>query len=676
MQLPLSALRRWIPFPEEIGSLSHILTSLGMEVEKWTVEEGDIWITLSLTPNLAHCNSVVGIAKELSAYWRRPLTLAVPTTLPSGEVLALGQNHSSCCPLFCGGWIDGVQISPSSAELRMQVEGFGMRSVNNVVDTLNVLMCELGQPLHGYDADHIQEETLTVRFAEIGETLVTLDGKIRTLDSYTLIVAAPQPVALAGVLGGKESEVTQQTHHLFIESAWFDPTIIRRSAKHQELSTEASYRFERGIDPSRVYPALEEALQRIQQLCGGTISQKRILSGNPSVTDRVVSLRLSRVHRVLGVAIPHDEVVSILQSLDFVHTIQDGVFLVQVPPYRHDIQEEVDLIEEVARFYGYDRLKSSKRPLFRTGELSHSPLYLFEKKVRDQALRLGLQEWLTCDLLSKKEVELVDIVHHQRIAIHNPRSLDQAYLRSSLLPNHLRVVSHNRDHQQSSVAGFEMGRIYYDEKGSPEEKSVMGVTWSGWLTPPYWQEGSQERLVDFFAVKGKIEQLCGGLALPHLSFEPSAHPSFHPYQQAKMVVNEREVGMVGQVHPQLHDGQIPLFYAELDVVALHALSTIESPSMKPLAQFPSSFRDWTFLLRKEASLYFLWEGLAQQPHPKVESVTLRAVYEHESIGTDWKRVTLRFVYRDKEGTLTQTEIDSLHQKMMDQITINIKGYMS
>ncbi len=676
MQLSLSALRQWVAFSEDVGMLCHILTSLGMEVEKWTPEDGDIWITIALTPNLAHCNSVQGIAKELSAYWRRPLQRSLPMVLPPVAALALEETHDPVCPLFCGGWVRGVSVGPSSHELRKQVEGFGARSINNVVDLLNVLMFEWGQPLHAYDADQIDATQISVRFAQVGETLVTLDGKERTLDPATLLIADPRPLALAGVMGGKDSEVTEHTCNLFIECAWFDPAVIRRSAKHQELSTEASYRFERGIDPTRVYPVLEQALHRIQDLCGGTIDPERLVSGIRPTEEQEVAFRLTRLHHVLGVAIPHEEVASILTSLDFSHTVCDGVFLIRVPPYRHDIKEEIDVIEEVARFYGYDRLKAAKKPLFRTGALPDSPLYLFEKKVREQLLRLGLQELLTCDLISREEIQWVDCKEQQRIAIKNPRSLDQAYLRPSLLPNHLRVVSHNRDYQQLSLAGFEIGRVYYKNQEDRIEKSVAALTITGSQAPPHWQEGCQEYPVDFFVLKGKIEQLWDALGWPVVSFEPGHHSIFHPHQQAKLCVGEREVGILGQVHPKKNPIAVPIYYAELDLVALQGLSTGTPAVMSSLPAFPGSLRDWTFLLRKDASLHVVWDFLRRTPHPQVDDITLRSIYEHESIGKEWQRVTLRFTYRDTARTLTQTEIDTLHQQMMDQITTKLKGSMS
>ncbi|MBS0624261.1 MAG: phenylalanine--tRNA ligase subunit beta, partial [Verrucomicrobia bacterium] len=562
--------------------------------------------------------------------------------------------------------------------LKDRLEACGLRSVNLVVDATNLAMLELGQPLHAFDYAKIEGKQIIVREALNGEFLVTLDGETRVLCPKTLLICdTKKPIAIAGVMGSLDSQVEENTQTVLLEAAYFTPSWVRRAAKHCGLSSEASHRFERGVDPCALHQALDYAAAVI---CAE--SKAKVVPGildalALSLEAKTISLRMPQVERILGVKIAEGEIITFLKRIDLhIVSAKEDVCTVVIPHYRHDLKEEIDLIEEIARFYGYDNLRSKDRAYFRTGLLEDSSIFLFEKKVRDCLLKQGLQELLTCDLISQTEAKLSEFPGRSLIHLLNPKSLDQSILRPSLLPGHLTVVKHNQDHQRHQLAGFEVGRIHFKWKDNFYEHAVAGLVMVGTRDPHQWQN-PKGISVDFFALKGVIEALFLRLRLGTAHFRPSSHAAFHPGRQTAILLGQQEVGVLGEVHPQcLQSCEIaqPVYYAELN---LDELLHFQQPlaRMKPLAQFPGSVRDWTVVIDQKIAVQTLIDAVNRGGFSLLEDVSLLDLYRGEHVASNCKSITLRFVYRDHEKTVAQQAVEAEHARVTQAIMETLNGKM-
>ncbi len=633
---------------------------------------------VSLTPNLAHCFSVRGIARELSASTQEPLRPHpvekveekqdfLISSVASVKVEALEE-----CPRYACRLLDHVQVGESPAWLKLRLEQSGIRSVNNVVDVTNYVMLELGQPLHAFDLDKLSEQQIVVRKARPGESLVTLDGQERFPSEETLLICDSRgPVAIAGVMGGAVAEVTDNTTRILLEAAYFDPSTIRKSSKHIELSTEASRRFERGVDPSALLQALDRAAFLIKHVAGGNCAKGTLdVILHPLATPTIV-LRLHRVSKLLGIHLSLSEVESLLKRLGFhCKSLANDQVSVQPPSYRHDVKEEIDLIEEVARLYGYDHIHAKKSPTYAHSPIADHPLFTFQNLIRERLIAEGLQEFVTCDLISEQQAHLVmpdPLPSRSRIALLNPNSADHAVLRPSLLPSLLKVVHYNASREIPSLAGFEVGKTYFKSKDTPAEPTVVAVIMTGKKAPSHWEVKTRD--CDFYDMKGVIENLMEGLQIPSYTFAPSHSSLFHPSRQAHLKIDGREVGLLGQIHPRIlkqMDCSEPVYYAEMHVEDLMqaAKKTLRYQTFSP---YPASIRDWTILLKQEIPISEVVDLIHLKQSPLLEDVSVIDLFEHEKWGKEWRSVTFRFIYRGKTQTASFKEVDSEHTAIVSSV---------
>lgn len=648
----------------------------------------DVILELTSTANRADALSMVGIAREVAALTGGSLKLPdVPEIeIPDqAQGLALAIAEPQACPAYIGTVIEQVKIGPSPEWLQRRLEAAGTRPINNVVDVTNYILLEWGQPLHAFDRDRLQSVagseslTLGVRFAKPEEFLMTLDGQNRVLQEQTLLITAnDQPVALAGVMGGEATEVHVASQNLVLEAALFNPVTVRRSARSQGLRTEASTRYERGVNDTELEIACRHALQLIAQLAGGEIvAQQKVDHRLP--ISRSIELRLERVNQVLGpVEVGDDmdelqveDVTGILQALGFslTPTDQEQVWTVAVPPHRYrDIEREIDLIEEIARLYGYNNFCDTLPAKTELGYLS-----------LEQALTRELREAL-------RATGLTEVIHYswvkpgaaRQIVVVNPLLAEFSALRTDLLTGLINAFQYNLEQGNQPLNGFEIGRVFWqEEEGLNEADAVAGIL-GGDPAQGKWVRGSQrEQPLSWFEAKGILESVFECISL-NVEFQPDLRdPRLHPGRTASLWIQGTRLGTFGQLHPQLRQerglpDEVYAFELDLDVVLDYMMRHQQTQSVfRPYSSYPASDRDIAFFAPRKVSVGEIERTIrkaASSPNGTLlQSVELFDEYGGENVPAGQRSLAFRLIYRASDRTLTDEEINPIHQKVREAL---------
>ncbi len=630
----------------------------------------DVVLEVAVTPNRPDCLSVLGLAREVAALLRLPLRHpdidfpeAPERAAALTRVTILDPLH---CPRYAARLLDGLTVAPSPFWLRRRLGAAGLRAINNLVDVTNYVLLELGQPLHAFDFDRLAGGEIVVRLPKPGEqTFTTLDGQERQLTPDTLLICdRDKPVALAGVMGGLFSEVTADTRRVLLESAYFNPPTIRRTSKRLGLNTEASYRFERGVDPDGVIRALERAAQLMAQLGGGRVLAGRLDEYPTPVPRPRLNLRLSRTNRILGTALTQEQVQELLSALHLPALALDGENLVvQVPSHRGDLEREIDLIEEVARLGGYDNI-----PVTLPGAAAAVPPAPAAVRVRHEVRRLlvglGFSEAVTYSFQSDRLFSLLE-EEALPLRLANPLSEEQALMRTSLLPGLLEAVKKNVQRQAPSIRLFEIAPSFHPEPGQelPRETTQVAGVMYGLRAEASWLAG--EAPLDFFDLKGVVETLLAGLAAPDLAFVPGNLP---PYLRsgARSFSGETELGFLGEVAPTVTDRldlEGPVFVFQLDLAALAAAAQ-PFPLYTPLPKYPAVYRDVALVVDQEVPAAAVTQALYHLGQPWLEEARLFDVYTGEQIPAGKRSLAFHLTYRDARRTLTDEAVDRHHQKLV------------
>jgi phenylalanyl-tRNA synthetase beta chain len=639
----------------------------------------DVILDVSLTPNLGHCMSIRGLARDLSAQIGIPLNKRAFSLNEDGEsiekLISIELIDKRQCPRYACRVVMGIEVKESPEWLKKKVEACGVRSINNVVDVGNLVMLELGQPLHMFDYDKIEGKKLIVT-AETGhEELVTLDEITRLIPPESLLICdAKKPLAFAGVMGGKSSAITTESKNVVIESAYFLPQGVRKTTKLIGLRSDSSQRFEKGIDPNGVLEALDYATYLLSQVAGGKIAKGVIDKQAHTFAEKKILCRTERVNSLLGTHLSTGEITELLGRLGL-HAVEEKAHeqLISVPTYRNDISIEVDLIEEVARVFGYNNIPKHP-PKHTSSTIFNAPLYELEKAVRSRLISEGLQEMVTCDLISPAQAAMcVENTMGQEalITVLQSHSVEQSVLRTTLLPGLLQAVKHNIDHGSANIAAFEVGRVHFKDKEHYSEPSMAGIVLSGKNAPYHWDPKPEE--FDFFDLKGIVENVLKGFKIEEIDFEVSHLHNFHPGRQAKIKKGDRILGVLGEVHPH-HVAKLDvpqrILFAELNLNALIALIPTQEKTTD-LAQFPGSERDWTVTLDENVSIGSVFSKIHALPSRLLESVLLLDLYKSPQIGKDKKNATFRFFYRDTEKTIALETVEREHTRILSAIQESI-----
>lgn len=666
-----------------ISEETHEIIELSQELKEGT-DLNDLYseyvLEISLTPNLGHCSSLLGVARELSAATEKPYSLPSVNLKEDGQAndTHVKVENQKACPRYTCRAMSDVTIGPSPSWLKERLETAGLRSINNVVDVTNYVMWELGHPLHAFDAEELEGNTLIIKNARPGETFVTLDGKERALEEGDLMICdQAKSVALAGIMGGLHSEVKETTKHLVLEAACFAPSVIRRTSKRLGLMTDASKRFERGCDPNILEFVLDRAASLIQQVAGGTIRKGIIDIAVGPFPKKELKCRLARINQLLGTHLSVSEVENFFSRLEFTTIfIADSqwngmdTFTLQVPTYRNDIQEEIDLIEEVARIYGYNNI-SKLNVYYQSSTMPHSPAHIFEREIRSRLISQGLQEFLTCDLIGPSLLSKVyetDRMEPSWIKVLNPTSIEQSILRTSLLPGLLQVVKYNWDHQNHDVAGFEIGNIHFKDGEHYREQPAAAIVLSGKSAPHGWKDKPLN--FDFYDLKGMLETLFEELKV-RVDFKWHQKATLHPGRQASIYVGSLEIGSFGEIHPAIVrrlDVPQPILFAEVNLQALLQVCPESDTQMQEIPVYPGSERDWTITLKDDLPVEQLLKAIKDQSSRLLEKVTLQDIYRSDKLGKGLKNVTLRFFYRDLVKTISQEKVDGEHRRILENVS--------
>lgn len=658
-------------------------TALGKPLEE-ILDLGDTVLDVSITPNRADCLSMIGIAREVAAITGKKIKM------PAGEVCESAEDinsitsvkiiDSDLCPRYTARMIKDVAIGPSPVWMKTRLEAVGLRSINNVVDVTNFVMLEMGQPLHSFDFRFLEEGRIVVRKSVQDEEFVSLDGKARKLEADTLLICdGVKPVAIGGIMGGLNSEVKDDTRSVFLESAYFNPSSIRRSARRLAMPTDAAFRFERGIDPEGVLAALNRAAGLIADLSGGKVC-KNFIDEYPAKVPAAanIPLALSRVNAVVGTAIEGSEVIRILQSIGMeVKENEPGKYLVTPPTYRVDITREIDLIEDVARLYGYDRVPVTL-PDVAVTEMAAIPRLDLEERIRTVLTGNGYNEVINYSFISPQSVDYLGLTENDErrrlVHIKNPLVEDQAVMRTTMIFALLDSLKKNANNGCFNLKLFEMGRIFLSGGAGklPAERNVLAGLLSGTIGEDLW---NYRLNVDFYDVKGCIDNLFSDLKTGDCRYvAENPEPFLHPGKSANIYLNDSKVGYLGEVHPDVKDRMdlkvnSYVFEINLDMLVNHIAGEV---TYKEISKYPAVARDVAFVVDSGVQADYMLDIVLRQKEDLLENVGIFDIYAGKGLPDGTKSLGLRFSYRSPDKTLTDLEVNNVHERIVRK-TIELTG---
>ncbi len=624
----------------------------------------DITIELELTPNRPDCMSMIGVAREVAALLGHELTYPDESVEASDELASpvqvdLRDPHG--CPRFTARYIDDVRIGPSPSWMASRLLRAGIRPISNVVDVTNYVMLELGQPLHAYDAARITKSTIVVRKAKGGERFRTLDGVERTMHADDVMIADPKhAIGIGGVMGGEDSEISPETTTLILEAAYFDPATVALTARRQLMRTEASARFERGMDPEAPPRASARAAKLISELAGGTVSSTMVDAYPVEIPRHHVTLRPQRTDHVLGISIAPESQAQFLRSVEL--GVTEGEALdVEIPGFRPDLRREPDLIEEVARLASFERLPATLPP-GRVGALE--PEQILDRNIRRTLAALGLREAWTSSFMAPSDIETFKLTATP-MRVSNPMSEEESLMRSSLLPGLARAAARNTAHHADGVALFELARVYEDAGETLAQEAVMlGAVFAGARTPKSWR--GEERRWDFFAAKGVVEAMCAELGLRAPRFIASTGGPFHPTRVASLVAGNAPVGAFGELDPRLCDRLgVPEGTVVLEVSFASLLAGApERVTATEIPRLPATYIDMAVVVNADVPVEKIEEVVRKAGEPEVVGVRMFDLYEGDQVGAGKKSVAYSLEMRAPDKTITDEEALTVRDRII------------
>ena len=629
--------------------------------------DSDVVYDCSVTPNRPDWLSHIGVARDIAALLDTKLVMPEICNADAPVVSGLVTvNDPDLCPIYAARIIRGVKVGDSPEWMQKALSAVGIRPISNLVDITNYVMMEMGVPLHAFDIRNLSGEKIIVRRAAEGESIVALDGKKYDLTPENLCICdAEKPVAIAGVMGGEYSGIQPDTTTVVLESAFFDPDSIRMTSRKLGLSSDASYRYERGVDRNAVLAAGRRALQLILEIAGGEYAGCCEVAA-PAPEVRTIEADYNRIRGLLGLDVTDSDIEKILTSLGFGMTAP-GVFT--VPSWRvYDVVGEADLAEEVARIYGLDKLPAVPIRAI-TDDFKLDGCHVIES-LRNQLTGIGLDEIVCGSMIDEKSATADKMfTPEELIRPYNPISLDLGVMRPSLLPGILNTVRHNIARKNLDLALFEIGHVFCkNTEKFPEERDELAIAVTGRIHP---ERFSAERAVvaDFYDLKGILESLLTARKVKNFQFRAAEDPRFLKGHCAEVLVNKRVVGVFGEVVPALTKGMrlsTPLFVA---MIQLKELLTAEERTLlyDPISQFPSTSRDVAFIAPKELEHRIVVDFIQKAHLPNLERVELFDIFEGEAVGEGRKSMAYSLIFRSAERTLTDDEVNSAHEKLRQKL---------
>lgn len=681
MRVPLSWIKEYVDVRLAPAKVADRLTMSGVEVEELERLGKDAVMELGLTPNRSDCLSVVGVAREISAVTGskfKGLNVKSPKGRERiGKRLKVQVKSRKRCPRYSARIIEGIRIGPSPSWIAARLAACGVRSINNIVDATNYVMLETGQPLHAFDADLVRGEKIIVKLADEGMDFTTLDGVERRLSSDDLLICdARGPVALAGVMGGENSEVGEETTRVILESAYFEPSGVRRTSKRLGLVSESSRRFEKGVDPNGVIDALNRLSELIVETAGGDVSADWIDAYPAKIAPKRITITADEANRVLGTELTAIQMSKHLKSLGFGVTKPKGKSVsVRVPTFRPDITRPIDLIEEVARIHGYEKIDETM-PEVRMASIMRPRFSNEEERVRDALVDSGLSEAVVYGFVSPESLRVFGEVGPAPVRIENPLSQDQGVMCTTLLPGLMDALRLNMNRQRDDVRLFAFQRVFHRPGAvgpSDEPMSLAGVM-TGRRRAKSWERAKE--MIDFYDAKGVVENALDALGLADGAiYQRGQAPSFlHPGKFAYVLYEGRRVGFVGEIHPDVlagFDMGQDVFLFELHFEVLAELSQTREHRYKEYSKFPFMTRDISIVLEDHIPLVEVEKVISDTGIKLLDDVFVFDVYEGKGVPQGHRSLGIALRFSREDRTLTDDEVTEAQKMILSRLSENL-----
>ncbi len=677
MKVTYNWLKDFVEIKIPAGKLADKLTMAGLEVTSLEEKEGDAVFEIEVTSNRPDCLSVIGIAREVAAITNKKIKIPALTYSPESKVYnnrkekicglsAIGYRLFSIkiedkrdCPLYIARIIRNLKVGPSPSWLKKRLELVGCRSINNVVDITNYVLFELGEPLHGFDLDKLAKkpEAIFVRRAKNAEIITTIDGEEKSLDAKMLVIAdGEKPVAVAGVMGGRNTEVSGSTKNILLEAAVFDPITVRHARQRLGLQSESAYRFERGIDPGIVECASRRAARLLAELAGGecVLAKGR---GKPNLKKKKLSLNMPRSNKILGINISSAAAKKILLGLGFQATSKGKTAIaVGIPSYRGDVKAEIDLIEELARIYGFDRIPTTL-PSLRAGIIPDKSRGLVST-VKNTLIGLGLSEVITYSLIDKGWLQ------KEAIGILNPLSKEQEFLRPQLTPSLVACVSRNLNYKQDCINIFEVAKAFCPEAAGPKEELMLAVALCGMKSYLFGQGLVKERFGPLH-LKGVLEVLFERLGITNCGFTREGPSKIGIYAGADKIGEMLclEEGFLDKL--EIKNKEVVAAEVSLERLFSH---TRPVKSFAPPPKFPGITRDISLVLREDVPIEKVLQAALRNGRPLLREIKVTDYYKGKQISRECIGLTLSCFYRSDERTLNEAEVSPVHNLICGLLT--------
>lgn len=631
----------------------------------------DYILDLSITPNRADALSMRGLTYELGALYNNKVDFKDVEKEEDYEATSLQVAiESDSCRNYVGQVVKNVEVKSSPLWLQTRLMNSGIRPINNIVDITNYVLLEFGQPMHAFDKDLVGDK-IVVRDAKEGEVLETLDGEERKLQTTDLVITdGTRAIALGGVMGGKNTEVSEETKNIILESAYFNPTSVRRTSAAHGLRSDSSARFEKGIDPNMQKAALARAVELILELCPNAVVESSVGVVN-KVDDKVVEITTSYINNYLGIILSTEEIVAILEGLSFIVEVTGENLVVKVPTRRPDISIKQDLVEEVIRIYGYDNLASTLPKFSKTtkGGLTYS-----QRMVRDLRAvyaSLGFNDTINYSLVSEEEATEYTLEEHHKVRLLMPMTETHSTLRQSLVPGLLNTVQYNVARKQKDLKLFEIGRVFFgsgDDNIQPKETLYLSAALTGEERATKWLKESSA--LDFFAAKGYLEVVFERLGLDEkVTYKKSTLEGMHPGRFAEVYLGEKRIGFIGEVHPQVADklGLNKTYVFEINLDEVISESKVK-PKYEEVTKYPEITRDIAMLVDVKDEYQNIYNVVESVNSKLISKVELFDLYVGAELLAGKKSLALTITYSDKQKTLTDEEVTSVHDKVLAALT--------
>ena len=631
----------------------------------------DYILDLSITPNRADALSMRGLTYELGALYNNKVDFKDVEKEEDYEATSLQVAiESDSCRNYVGQVVKNVEVKSSPLWLQTRLMNSGIRPINNIVDITNYVLLEFGQPMHAFDKDLVGDK-IVVRDAKEGEVLETLDGEERKLQTTDLVITdGTRAIALGGVMGGKNTEVSEETKNIILESAYFNPTSVRRTSAANGLRSDSSARFEKGIDPNMQKAALARAVELILELCPNAVVESSVGVVN-KVDDKVVEITTSYINNYLGIILSTEEIVAILEGLSFKVEVSGEDLVVKVPTRRPDISIKQDLVEEVIRIYGYDNLASTLPKFSKTtkGGLTYS-----QRMVRDLRAvyaSLGFNDTINYSLVSEEEATQYTLEDHHKVRLLMPMTETHSTLRQSLIPGLLNTVQYNVARKQKDLKLLEIGRVFFgsgDDNIQPKETVYLSAALTGEERSTKWLKESST--LDFFAAKGYLEVVFERLGLEEkVTYKKSTLEGMHPGRFAEVYLGEKRIGFIGEVHPQVADklglNTTYVFESNLDEVISEGKV---KPKYEEVTKYPEITRDIAMLVDVKDEYQNIYNVVESVNSKLITKVELFDLYVGAELLVGKKSLALTITYSDKQKTLTDEEVTAVHDKVLAVLT--------